>query len=68
MIKQILIWLGLAPSKRDEELRKLISNSYTSIEVVGRGTIKIDPKEVSATESFKRARQQAKSIVERDSN
>lgn len=64
MLRKFLVWLGLAPSDRDLELKKLIDNSYNSIRVVGRGTIKIDPKEVSSTESFKKARQEAIKIVD----
>lgn len=64
MIKAFLIWIGLSPSKSDLALQQLVNSSYESVEVIGRGTVRIDPKEVMATESFKSARQQAKSIVE----
>lgn len=57
-------FLGLAPSKNDERLKELVSKSYRSVRVVGRGTIRIDPKEVGQSEEFKRARQQARAIVE----
>lgn len=63
-IKKIAIWLGLHPSERDKEMKQLVENSYKSIRVVGRGTIKIDPKEVASTEEFKHAQEQAKLIVE----
>lgn len=57
--------LGLAPNENDERLKKLISQSYQSVRVVGRGTVQIDPKEVSQSKEFKRAREQAKAIVAR---
>ena len=43
---------------------QLISNTYKSARVVGRGAVKIDPSEVSATEEFKQAKKKAKEIVE----
>lgn len=39
----ILEMLGLAPSKQDNELKELVTQSYASVRVVGRGTINIDP-------------------------
>jgi len=62
----VLKMLGLGPSKSDEKLKELVSRSYQSVRVVGRGTIKIDPQEVRKTEQFIRAREQAKAIVSRD--
>lgn len=59
----ILRMLGLAPSKNDHKLRELISQTYESARVVGRGTVKIDPQEVSQSEAFKKAREQARAIV-----
>ncbi len=64
MIKAFLIWIGFAPSKSDLELQQLVNRSYESVEVVGRGTVRIDPKEVISTKEWKEARQQAKSVVE----
>jgi len=63
-IKQLAIELGLYPSERDREIKQIVENSYKSVRVVGRGTIKIDPKEVVSTEEFKHAQEQAKLIVE----
>ncbi|MCK0538794.1 hypothetical protein [Alcanivorax quisquiliarum] len=57
--------LGLAPSEADKRLIKLVSQSYESVRVVGRGTVKIDPHEVSQTSEFRKAREQAKAIVAR---
>lgn len=64
MIKAFLIWIGLSPSKSDLALQQLVNSSYESVEVIGRRTIRIDPKEVISTKEWKEARQQAKSIVE----
>jgi hypothetical protein len=59
----LLELIGLAPTERDQRLRKLVSNSYTSVKVVGRGTVKIDPQEVSASDEFRQARREARMIV-----
>ncbi|HEY1028611.1 MAG TPA: hypothetical protein VGE28_13425 [Pseudomonas sp.] len=59
----ILKALGLAPSERDTKLKELVSGSYASVQVVGRGTVKIDPREVRLSDEFKQARKQAKAIV-----
>lgn len=60
----ILEVIGLAPSKRDNELKKLVAQSYSSVRVVGRGTINIDPREVRQSDEFRRALAQAKVIVD----
>jgi hypothetical protein len=44
-------------------LKQLVDNSYDSVRVVGRGTVKIDPQEVGNSEAFKAARKKAKKIV-----
>ena len=59
----LLTWLGFAPSEQDQKLKQLVDNTYDSVRVVGRGTVKIDPKEVSSTEAFKQARKRARDIV-----
>lgn len=59
----LFVKLGLAPSERDKRLKRLIDNSYPSIRVVGRGTVKIDPNEVRSTPEFKIARARAEQIV-----
>lgn len=63
MIKNMLVHLGLAPSKSDMKLRDLVNKSYASVRVVGRGRVVIDPKEVIASPEFKAARRQAERIV-----
>lgn len=63
-MKQILIYLGFAPSEQDKKLRALVENSYTSLRVVGRGTVRIDPDEVRQSEEFKRALALAREICE----
>lgn len=60
----ILQWMGLAPSESDKRLNELVNGSYKSVRVVGRGTIKIDPTEVYASDEFKSARKKARAIVE----
>ncbi len=59
----LLRLLGLSPSEEDKKLKKLVENSYSSIRVVGRGTVKIDPNEVRNTKEFQDAREEAKAIV-----
>lgn len=59
----ILKSLGLAPSQHDKKLKELVAQSYDSVRVVGRGTVKIDPQEVSRSDEFKKARAQARAIV-----
>lgn len=54
---------GLAPTEQDKKLKELVDNSYLSVRVVGRGTVKIDPEEVRNSKEFKAARDQAKEIV-----
>ena len=59
----ILKALGLAPSERDKKLTELVTRSYTSVRVVGRGTVNIAPREVRLSDEFKEARALAKAIV-----
>ena len=47
-----------------KDLRRLISDTYSSARVVGYGAVKIDPGEVSATAEFKQAKKKARAIVE----
>ena len=60
----VLKVFGLGPSKGDKRIKNLVNNSYSSVQVVGRGTVKIDVKEVRNSTEFKRASAQAKAIVE----
>jgi len=60
----LLRMLGLSPSEQDEKLKRLVENSYASVRVVGRGTVKIDPEEVRQSDEFKRALKNARAIVE----
>lgn len=60
----LLRLLGLAPTQRDREIAQLVKNSYKSVRVVGRGTIKIDAKEVFDSPEFQRALQRAQAIVD----
>lgn len=58
-----LSMLGLAPNEEDKRLRKLVQGSYTKVRVVGRGTIRIDPREVSNSVEFKEAQKKARDLV-----
>ncbi|MFA6220577.1 MAG: hypothetical protein WC692_12495 [Erythrobacter sp.] len=60
----VLELLGLAPSERDRRMKELVAHSYQKIEVVGRGTIKIDPEEVRSSKEFRDAREKARLIVQ----
>jgi hypothetical protein len=60
---KLLIMFGLAPSESDKELIRLVNNSYNSLQVVGRGTIKIDAKEVYQSPEFQILRAKAKKII-----
>lgn len=60
----LLRLLGLAPSARDREIAQLVKNSYKSVRVVGRGTIKIDAQEVFDSPEFQWALQRAQEIVD----
>ena len=64
LMKTLLRLLGLAPSARDREIAQLVRNSYKSVRVVGRGTIKIDAKEVRDSPEFQLALQRAQEIVD----
>lgn len=59
----ILKKLGLYPSESDKKLKNLIDNTYKTVRVVGRGTITIDPSEVTNSSEFKEAQEKAKKIV-----
>lgn len=63
MIKEFLQHIGLYPTEQDLEIRNMVQNSYKSLRVVGRGTVKIDPGEVRQSDEFKEALKQARVIV-----
>ena len=52
-----------AAEARRQELIKLINNSYETLRVVGRATVRIDPREVAESSEFRRAQQLAAEIV-----
>lgn len=62
-MRKFLQFLGFAPTEQDKKMIALVNQSYSSTRVVGRGTVKIDPSEVSQCEHVKRARLYAKEIV-----
>lgn len=63
-MRTLLVWLGLAPSVRDRELASLVRNSWTTLRVVGRGTLRVDPAEVHGSPGFQHAQRQAQTLVE----
>lgn len=52
-------------SKEDEELTQLINNSWRSLRVVGRGTIRIDPEEIRNSPEFKDALKRMEALFEK---
>lgn len=50
--------------ENDESLIELVNNSYSTLRVVGRGTIMIEPSEVYESVEFKEAQVKAKNIVD----
>ena len=62
---RILKFLGLAPTEDDKRLQELVQNTYKSVRVIGRGTVRIDPKEVRESAEFQKALSDAREIVNR---
>jgi len=62
-MKAILKMLGWKRSASDERIRRLLSNSYENVEVVGRGTIYIDPKEVARSVEFQQMSRQFEQLI-----
>ncbi|ENA36593.1 MULTISPECIES: hypothetical protein [Pseudomonas] len=58
-----LIGLFRAPSEEERKLAQTINNSYKSLRVVGRGTIRIDPEEVFDSPEFKQDLDRAKRLI-----
>jgi hypothetical protein len=58
-----LIALFQAPSAEEQKLAKTINDSYKSLRVVGRGTIRIDPEEVFDSPEFKQDLDRAKRLI-----
>ena len=68
-MKNTLCWrqearVGFAGDDDAFETARLVDNSYRSVRVVGRGTIKIDPQEVRRSPEFQAALRQAGAIVD----
>ncbi len=40
-------------SKEDEEIIQLVSNSWRTLRVVGRGTLTVDPEEIRNSQEYK---------------
>lgn len=62
---RLLALLGFAPDEHDQKLRDLMKNSWESVTVSARGTVHIDPAEVSRSPEMKEARQKASDILRR---
>ncbi|TWI53044.1 hypothetical protein IQ22_02883 [Pseudomonas duriflava] len=58
-----LIGLFNTPSEEELKLAQTINNSYKSLRVVGRGTIRIDPEEIFESPEFKQDLARAKRLV-----
>ena len=64
----ILRFLGLAPGKDEEEMVRKLKNTYSSLKVVGRGTITVSADEVINNPEFKELYIRSSNIVERSKN
>lgn len=62
---RIAQFFGFAPDEREMKMIEEIKNSYKSLEVVGRGTIRIDPNEVRQDPGFIEFVEKAKVLVKR---
>jgi hypothetical protein len=56
----------LTNSDEKKVLEAIKESGYTTMRVVGRGTLVVDAKEVTGTDKFKKYTEQAKEIVERN--
>ncbi|MCL6381632.1 MULTISPECIES: hypothetical protein [Pectobacterium] len=62
---RIAKFFGFAPDESEMQMIEEIRNSYKSLEVVGRGTVRIDPKEVRQDPAFIAFVEKAKMLVEK---
>lgn len=60
---KLFSFFKLGSDERVLKRRRLVGDSYNSVKVIGRGTINIDPNEVTGTQEFREARAKAKAIV-----
>lgn len=51
-------------SKEDEEITQLVNNSWRTLRVVGRGTLRVDPEEVRNSPEFKDAMKRLESLFQ----
>ena len=63
IIMDISRFFDFIRSDEDQKLRALIKNSYSNVQVVGRGTVLVDPTEVRNSDEFKKAQVLARAIV-----
>lgn len=48
----VLELLGLKLSEKQQQMKALVNNSYNTVRVVGRGTVKIDAAEVIKSQGY----------------
>ncbi len=63
-MRNLMVYLGLAPKKDEMEMVNKIRESYNTLEVVGRGTVRISAKEIRQDPVFKDLSERAQRIVE----
>lgn len=68
MVKTILSFVGLAPNKDEEEMVRKIKNTYSTLKVVGRGTVTVSADEVIGNPEFRDLYARASDIVARSRN
>ena len=56
--------LGFGRNPSEERILELLNNSYEQVEVLGRGTIYIDPDEVAKSVEFKEMSRRLDEIIE----
>ncbi|MDQ0020092.1 hypothetical protein [[Curtobacterium] plantarum] len=67
-MKKLLSFVGLAPRKDEEEMVEKIKNTYSSLKVVGRGTVTVSADEVIGNPEFRDLYARASNIVARSRN
>lgn len=64
MKSKILGLLGIIPTEEEQRiLDKIKASQYTSMKVVGRGTLTMEAYEVASSAAFKKRTEQARQIV-----
>lgn len=63
-MSKLLKWFGPSLTVQDKELANKLNKSYSSLRVVGRGTVMVDAQEVRDNISSQGLYEKAKKIVE----